>query len=93
MNSCADLPRLLEAFFSERLMRQREASPHTIASYRDTFRLLLQFAEQRLHKAPSTLSLQDLDAPFISSFLETGCVQGEKYPVHYLNINLTPFSR
>ena len=56
------LPHLLEAYFTERLMHQRHASPHTIASYRNTFCLLLQFAQQQLHKAPSSLSLADLDA-------------------------------
>ena len=65
-----DFPALLQAFFTDRLMRQRQASPHTIASYRDTFRLLLAFAEQRLKKAPSTLRLPDLDTPFISAFLD-----------------------
>ena len=54
------LPHLLEAYFTERLMHQRLASPHTIASYRDTFCLLLRFAQQRLHKPPSTLHLEDL---------------------------------
>jgi site-specific recombinase XerC len=43
MTMLANFPGLLEAFFTDRLMRQRQASPHTIASYRDTFRLLLQF--------------------------------------------------
>ena len=52
---------LLERFFTQRLTAQRQASPHTIALYRDTFRLLLQFAGQRLHKAPSALALADLD--------------------------------
>jgi site-specific recombinase XerD len=51
-------------------MSQRKASPHTIASYRDTFRLLLAFAQNRLHKQPSCLELQDIDAPLITSFLE-----------------------
>ena len=51
-------------------MHQRQASPHTIARYRTTFCLLLQCAQQRLHKAPSSLSLADLDAPFLSAFLE-----------------------
>ncbi len=68
--TCADLARLLEAFFTDRLMNQRQASPHTIASYRDTFRLLLQFAQQRLHKAPSALALEDFKAPFIAAFLD-----------------------
>jgi site-specific recombinase XerD len=61
---------LLEAFFSERLQRQRRASPHTIAAYRDAFRLLLGFAEKHLGKAPSTLFLADIDAPLIGAFLD-----------------------
>ena len=65
-----DFPSLLQAFFTDRLMRQRQASPHTIASYRDTFRLLFSFAEQRLNKAPSALHLKDLDTPFIGAFLD-----------------------
>jgi len=70
MNSKADFPRLLQAFFTERLMRQRQASPHTIASYRNAFRLLVQFAQQRFNQAPSTLALAQLDPAFISSFLD-----------------------
>jgi integrase/recombinase XerD len=61
---------LLEAFFSDRLLRQRRASPHTIAAYSDAFRLLLAFAEKHLHKAPSDLLLADLDAPLIATFLD-----------------------
>jgi site-specific recombinase XerD len=61
---------LLEAFFSDRLLRQRRASPHTIAAYRDAFRLLLAFVEKHLRKAPSDLLLGDLDAPLIATFLE-----------------------
>lgn len=61
---------LLEGFFTRRLMTQRQASPHTIASYRDTFRLLLRFAQQRLRKAPSDLALGDLDAPLVLAFLD-----------------------
>jgi site-specific recombinase XerC len=53
-------PCLLQSFFSQRLIAQRRVSPHTIASYRDTFRLLLQFAKKRLHKEPSQLELKDL---------------------------------
>src|SRR5205085_1953702 len=49
---------------------QRRASPHTIASYRDTMRLLLAFAQQQLGKAPSRLELQDIDAELISAFLD-----------------------
>jgi site-specific recombinase XerD len=63
-------PTLLEGFFTRRLMQQRQASAHTIASYRDTFRLLLQFAQQRLRKAPSTLVLEDIDVPLLSDFLD-----------------------
>ena len=61
---------LLERFFPQRLMQQRQASPHTIASYRDTFRLLLLFAKKRLHKAPSALGLADIDAPLVTAFLD-----------------------
>ena len=60
---------ILEAFFTERLA-QRQASPHTVASYRDTFCLLLHYARQRLGTAPSRLDLADLDAPFIGAFLD-----------------------
>jgi integrase/recombinase XerD len=61
---------ILEAFFTERLIGQRRVSPHTIASYRDTFRLLLTFAQQATRRAPCQLDLTDLDAPFISAFLD-----------------------
>jgi site-specific recombinase XerD len=61
---------LLEGFFTQRLMRQRRASAHTIGSYRDTFRLLLQFVQQRLRKAPSALTLDDIDAPLVVAFLD-----------------------
>jgi integrase/recombinase XerD len=70
MRDFADLPGLLQSFFTTRLMTQRKASPHTIASYRDTFRLLLQFAQRRLRKAPSQLELNDLDGTLIGAFLE-----------------------
>ncbi|MEZ5850303.1 MAG: tyrosine-type recombinase/integrase [Hyphomicrobiaceae bacterium] len=59
----------IERFFTERLMRQRNVSGNTIASYRDTFRLLFTFAQARLRRPPSALSLDDLDAPFIGAFL------------------------
>jgi len=63
------LPGLIEAFFTDRLIRQRQASPNTIASYRDSFCLLFKFAKQRLNKEPSNLSIEDLNAAFIGSFL------------------------
>ena len=61
---------LVEEFFLDRLMRQRQASPLTIASYRDTFRLLVQYAQQRLRTAPSQLTITDLDTVFLGSFLD-----------------------
>ena len=61
---------LLEAFFSDRLQRQRNASPNTVAAYRDTFRLLLAFAQERLRKPPSALPLADLDATLVVAFLQ-----------------------
>jgi site-specific recombinase XerD len=61
---------LLERFFIQRLMQQRQVSPHTVSSYRDTFRLLLHFADQRLHKPPSHLTLEDIDAPLVTAFLD-----------------------
>ena len=61
---------LLESFFTDRLMRQRQASPHTIASYRDTFRLLLHYAQQHLRKPPSTLTLRDLNTSLLGAFLD-----------------------
>lgn len=63
-------PALLQSFFTERLTQQWRASAHTIASYRDTFRLLLRFANEELGKEPSILSLKDLTPDFLSSFLE-----------------------
>jgi integrase/recombinase XerD len=60
----------LESFFSERLMTQRQASPHTIAGYRDTMRLLLRFASEQTGKPPSKLDVSDLDVRLISTFLD-----------------------
>lgn len=61
---------LLQGFFTNRLMQQRQASPHTIASYRDSFRLLLQFAQKRIGAAPQKLTFEQIDAPLIAAFLE-----------------------
>ena len=69
MSANTTFPTLLEMFFRQRLMQQKRASAHTLASYRDTFCLLLRYAEQKLHKAPSGLALEDLDAPLIGAFL------------------------
>ena len=60
----------LQAFFTERLIGQRQASPHTIAAYRDTFRLLLVFAQQRTGIKPHALDIADLDATLITAFLD-----------------------
>ncbi len=60
----------LEAFFCERLMTQRQASPHTISGYRDTIRLLLGFATEHTGKQPSKLEISDLDVRLISAFLD-----------------------
>lgn len=60
----------LQAFFTDRLVRQRRASPQTISSYRDTWRLLLTFAAHRIGKPPSTLDFDDLDAPLVAAFLD-----------------------
>jgi site-specific recombinase XerD len=68
--TAANLPALVQRFFTERLRAQIGASPHTVASYRDTFRLLLIFASARLARAPSKLRLEDLDAPLIGAFLD-----------------------
>ena len=69
MNANCNVATLIESFFTERLRRQRDVSANTIASYRDTFRLLFTFAQARLRKPPSALALDDLDAPFIGAFL------------------------
>ena len=63
------LPPTLEAWFTDRLVGQRHASPNTIAAYRDTWRLLLQFAQSRVGKQPSQLDIADLDARMVGDFL------------------------
>jgi len=60
----------LQAFFTDRLTRQRRASGHTIAAHRDTWRLLLGYASRQSGKPPSQLDLADLDAPLIGAFLD-----------------------
>jgi integrase/recombinase XerD len=63
------LPTLLQGFFTDRLISQRQASPHTIAAYRDTMKLLLGFAARSAHKQPADVDLADLDAVMIGAFL------------------------
>ena len=60
---------LLEAFFTERLIGQRQASPHTVAAYRDAFCLLLRFAQTQSGKQPHQLTLPDVDASLVGAFL------------------------
>ncbi|MDQ5841114.1 MAG: site-specific integrase, partial [Chloroflexota bacterium] len=59
----------VEAFFTERLLTQRRASPRTVASYRDTLRLLLLYAGEKAHKSPCQLDIADVDAVVVSAFL------------------------
>ncbi len=70
MTTTTSLAPLLEHFFTQRLMQQRQASSHTIHSYRDTFRQFLRFAQQRLHQPPSRLNVEPIDAPLIVAFLD-----------------------
>src|SRR5829696_260945 len=60
----------MQAFFTERLIGQRQASAHTIAAYRDAFRLLLVFAQQRTGIEPHALDIDDLDAALVTAFLD-----------------------
>jgi site-specific recombinase XerD len=60
----------LQTFFTDRLVAQRQASPHTIAAYRDTMRLLLDYAAGRLNRQPAQLDIADIDAPLIGAFLD-----------------------
>ena len=69
MKNESDFAALLQGFFTQRLVQQKQVSPHTIASYRDTFRLFLQFARKRRHKTPGQLAFADVDAPLIAEFL------------------------
>ena len=61
---------VLQGFFTDKLIAQRQASPHTIAAYRDTCRLLLEFASGQARKQPCQLDIADLDAPLITAFLQ-----------------------
>ena len=70
MTATANFAALLTRYFTQRLIQQRSASPHTIRSYRDTFHLLLLFAKTSLGKEPSQLTIEQIDAPLVSSFLD-----------------------
>src|SRR3984893_5388871 len=65
-----DFAPLCDSFFTKRLIAQRKASPHTIAAYSHTFRLLAGFAQERLRQPPSTLAIAQLDASFLAAFLD-----------------------
>ena len=76
------LPPYVQRFFTERLVGQLHASPHTIAGYRDTFRMLLRFAESDVGRVPTQLLLDDIDADLVGRFLidleDTSiCVDGQ----------------
>jgi len=63
------LPTMLQRFFTDRLSAQLQASPNTIAGYRDTFRLLLRFASERRQRPPTKLLIEDVDSDLIGDFL------------------------
>jgi len=67
--TASTFPALLQRFFTERLATQMNASPNTIAGYRDTFRLLLRYAERRLGRPPTRLAVEDIDADLVTDFL------------------------
>lgn len=69
LNNPAEFAALLQRFFAERLIQQQNASPRTVAAYRDTFRLLLGYAESKLGKQPAKLTLSDFDATLVLNFL------------------------
>jgi len=66
----ATLAPILQTFFTDYLVTQRQVSPNTIAAYRDTFRLLLAFAHKKIGKKPAALDIADLDATLIGAFLQ-----------------------
>jgi site-specific recombinase XerD len=87
MKTSTPLPPLLEAFFTERLQLQLCASPNTIAAYSDSFQLLLEYAKKHLNREPSKLFLEDLDAPFLTGFLQH-LEQDRKNTVRTRNLRL-----
>ena len=88
MTTPASFAALLERFFTQRLMQQRQASPHTISSYRDTFRQFLKFVQQRLHTPPSRLKFEEIEAPVIVAFLD-GLEKQRGLSVRSRNLRLT----
>jgi len=88
MTICGRVPFLLQKFFTERLMNQKHVSPHTVACYRDTFRLLFGFVQREKHRAPSRLTWSDLDAPLICAFLDH-CEKERHNSARTRNLRLT----
>ena len=72
MNARPDLPRLLHAFFCDWAIQQRNLSPHTIRSYRDTWRLFLRFATEHHGRRVDRLGIEDLDKSVVIAFLDHG---------------------
>ncbi len=70
LNNPTEFAALIQRFFLQRLMQQRNVSPRTVEAYRDTFRLLFGYAEQCLHKSPAHLTLNDFNAELILGFLD-----------------------
>jgi len=89
MTPPVSLAPLLERFFTQRLMQQRQASPHTISSYRDTFRHFLKFVQQRVHTPPSRLTFEEIDAPLIVTFLDH--LERHGLSIRSRNLRLTAF--
>jgi site-specific recombinase XerD len=89
MTPPVSLAPLLERFFTQRLMQQRQASPHTISSYRDTFRHFLKFMQQRLQKPPARLTFEEIDAPLIVAFLDD--LERHGLSIRSRNLRLTAF--
>jgi site-specific recombinase XerD len=87
MTTPATFAPLLERFFTQRLMQQRQASPHTISSYRDAFRQFLKFVQQRVQKLPSRLTFEEIDAPLIVAFLDA--LEKHGVSVRSRNLRLT----
>jgi site-specific recombinase XerC len=71
---------LLQSFFMEHLCNHKRLSPQTVKSYRDTFRLLLQYLQTKMAKKPSALSIADLDAPVILRLYRHGSVSWTTVP-------------
>lgn len=88
MTTGASFAPLLERFFTQRLMQQRQVSPHTVSSYRDTFRQFLKFVELRLHKPPSRLNFEEIDAPLVVMFLDS-LEQQQGLSIRSRNLRLT----